>query len=303
MPLEEAESEWRRFLETVPLPAHAVPMARLRFERPALFGQICPHAIAALEQELSASVQSGDNACTIESCDSILALDEGQAYVHSVRAGALARVGRMDEAEAELRALIGPPAAGTPVIVHAREEIADAAWQRGDLTRARALYESNREVPQPNDGQRQIEVKLNALSRPVAERNALVEFLAPSASRPHDGVTTMAAIATLTELSSDGLGDYLAARQLFVRQRYDLALPRIERALERGLTGELVRIEAHRMHATTLYAVGDLNGALRAWGAIRFQALATLGHEGRAVEAADWLTRIRWAEARAVNAH
>ncbi len=303
MPLDEAERAWRSFLQTVPLPPHAVPMARLRFERPALFGQICPHAIAALEQDLSDSVHSGDNARTIEHCDAILALDEGQAYVHSVRAGALARVGRMDDAEAELRALIGPPSAGTPVIVHAREEIADAAWQRGDITRARALYEANREVPQPNDGQRQIEVKLNALSRPLAERNALVEFLAPSATRPHDGVTTMAALARLTELSSDGLGDYLAARQLFVRQRYDLALPLVERALERGLTGELVRIEAHRMHAATLYAVGDLDGALRAWGVIRFEALATLGHDGRAVEAADWLARIRWAEARAVNAH
>ena len=300
MPLEEAEQEWRAFLETVPLPPHAVPMARLRFERPALFGQICPHAIAALEQELSSSVDSGDNARTIENCDGILALDEGQAYVHAVRSGALARVGRMEEAEAELRALIGPPAAGTPVIVHAREEIADAAWQRGDIERARALYEANREVPQPNDGRRQIEVKLDALARPRGERDALVELLAPSPSRPHDGVSSMAAIARLSELSEDGLGDYLAARQLFVRQRYDLAQPLVERAIARGLSGQLVRIEAQRMRAITLYAVGQREASLAAWGAIRFEALATTGQEGRAVEAQDWLTRIRWAER---NAH
>lgn len=301
MPLEDAEAEWRAFLETVPLPPHAVPMAHLRFERPALFGQICPHAIAALEQDLSASVQSGDDARTIEHCSAILALDEGQAYVHAVRSGALARVGRMDDAEAELRALIGPPAAGTPVIVHAREEIADAAWQRGDLDRARALYEANWEVPQPNAGRRQIEVKLNALSRSAGERDALVELLAPSPRRPHDGASVMAAIGRLSELSSDGLGDYLAARQLFVRQRYDLALPLIERALARGLSGELVRIESQRLHATTLYAVGNLQASFRLWGAIRFEALATPGQEGRAVEAQDWLTRIRWAERRQVS--
>src|SRR5690606_25741637 len=48
MELVDAEREWRAWLhENVPLPPEAMAMAEARFDRPAIFSQVCPHAVAA----------------------------------------------------------------------------------------------------------------------------------------------------------------------------------------------------------------------------------------------------------------
>ncbi len=294
MPLSQAEGEWRAFLETVPLPPYAVPMARLRFERPAIFGQICPHAIAGLSVELGGALASGDDARALEHCAAILALDEGQASIRALRAGALAREGRLEDAQAELAALIGPPAAATPVIVRAREGLADAYWQRGELARARALFEENLTVPQAEDAQRQIEVRLYALERGGEVSEALRELLAPDAGETHDAATQLAALARLDEVDEGGLARYLVARQLFARERFELVLPLLERANERRLPSESIVREAERMRAITLYALGRLDESERAFHAVARSARDTPGDVGREVEAQDWLARIRW---------
>jgi tetratricopeptide (TPR) repeat protein len=302
MPLAEAEAEWRAFLETVPLPPYAVPMARLRFERPAIFGQICPHAIASLEEELGAALGSGDDARALARCEAILALDEGQAGVRAVRVGALARSGRIDEAEAELAVLVGPPAAATPIVVRAREQLGDAHWQRGELERARALYEANLAVPQPEDARRQIDVRLYGLEHGREVAGPLLELLAPDARVPHDAATQLAALAALDDADPGGLAPYLVARQLFARERFDMALPRLVTANERRFPTPLILREAERMWAISLYATGDLEGARQRFEAIAADARdASEGDVGRLVEAEDWLARIRWARARAAS--
>ncbi|MBX7192479.1 MAG: hypothetical protein K1X94_10500 [Sandaracinaceae bacterium] len=294
MPLDEAEREWRAFLATVPLPPHAIPMARLRFERPAIFGQICPHAIAALEAELGTALAGGDDVRALERCDAILALDEGQAGVRALRAGALGRAGRFEEAEAELRGLVGPPSAATPVIVRARESLGDAYWQHGELDRARSLYEENLALPQPEDQRRQIEVRLFALTRGGETSTALRELLAADAREAIDAGTQLSAIAWLDRADPSGLGAYLTARQLFARERFDLMRPLLGRARAQGLPTEAIARESERMRAITLYATGDLDGAERAFTAILADARAHEGDLGREVEAEDWLARVRW---------
>lgn len=299
MPLAEAEGQWRAFLETVPLPPHAIPMARLRFERPAIFGQICPHAIAQLEEDLGIALVAGDDARAIERCEAILALDEGQASIRAVRVGGLGRAGRFEDAEAELAHLVGPPSAATPVIVRARESLGDAYWQHGDLARARALYEANLAVPQPEDQQRQIEVRLYALERGGEVSAALRELLAADARETVDAGTQLAAIARLDRADTGGLGAYLTARQLFARERFDLLLPLVDRANEQRLPTEAILRESERMRAMALYATGDLDAAEHAWRTIRDDARAREGDLGREVEAEDWLARLRWRRAHA----
>ncbi len=302
MPLADAEAEWRAFLETVPLPPQAIAMARLRFERPAIFGQICPHAIASLEGELGAALGSGDDARAIERCDAILALDEGQAQVRSLRAGALARRGRLEEAEAELRTLVGPPAAATPILVRTREQLGDALWQRGELDRARSLYEANLEIPQSDDARRQIEVRLFGLEHGREVSGPLLELLAPDARVPHDGATQLAALAELEAADPSGLAPYLVARQLFFRERFDLARRPLARSRERGFPSPLIAREAERMQAITFFATGDLAAAEQHFTRIASEARGTAdGDLGRVVEAEDWLVRIRWARARAAS--
>ncbi|MBN8610394.1 MAG: hypothetical protein J0L92_07420 [Deltaproteobacteria bacterium] len=294
MPLSDAEAEWREFLTTVPLPPHAIAMARLRFERPAIFGQICPHAIASLEADLGIALAGGDDTRALERCDRILALDEGQAGVRSVRVGVLGRAARFEEAEAELAHLVGPPSAATPVLVHTREALGDAYWRHGDRERAHLLYSENLALPQPEDQRRQIEVRIYALTQGGETSAALRELLAPDARNAVDPGTQLAAIARLDRVDPSGLGAYLTARQMFVRERFDLVLPLLDRANAQRLPTESILREAERMRAVTLFASGDLDASDRAFRAILADARTQEGDVGRLVEAEDWLARIRW---------
>src|SRR5262249_46395769 len=115
MPLEQAEREWHTFLRTrVDLPPEARALARARFERPRIFGQICPHRIATLRTELSGDLAAGDDEGAIRSCHRILTLDAGQSDVRASLAEALAFRGRFGEVDREIARLVGPPAAASP---------------------------------------------------------------------------------------------------------------------------------------------------------------------------------------------
>lgn len=305
-PLEQAEASWREFLATVPLPPHAVPMARLRFERPAIFGQVCPHALANLEADIAAALGSGDDARALRGCDAVLALDSGQTSTRAVRVGVLARQGRIAEAEAELAHLVGPPAAATPIIVRARESLADAYWQRGDVERARALLEENLAVPQPRDAKRQVELRLFAIGRGGAISATLRHLLAPDRREQHDAAVVLEALMRLDASDPSGLGSYLVARQMFARERYAEALERTEVALARGLPATSFEDEALRMRAVALYALERLDESEAAFAAIRDRARATEGDLGRVVDVEDWLARIQWRRSRepaSANSH
>jgi tetratricopeptide (TPR) repeat protein len=290
MPLEDAEREWRAFLDTVEVPPGAIALAEYRFAQPAIFTQVCPHAIAAIEGELESAEASGDDAAAIAACDAIARIDEGTPRFAARRIGALARSGELDEAEHALRELEAHedtiPGA---VIVTARDALADALFTRGELARARALYERSAEVPATDDQARQLEVKLLAIDAGGASAAALAEVLVPDARAPHDAATTIEALARLEETREDGLADYMMARQMTFRQRYDLAGPRLRRALERGLPTERIVREARRLEAISRVRTGDLDGAERALWEIE-----RTGDEGARVEAHDWLMRITW---------
>lgn len=294
MPLEDAEREWRAFLETVEVPPGAIALAEYRFAQPAIFTQVCPHAIAALEGDLGSAEESGDDARALAACDAIAQIDAGSVRYAARRIGALARSGELDEAERALHELEaqGDTVPGT-VIVAARENLADALFTRGELARARALYETNSRVPSTEDQARQIEVKLLAIESGGETAAALVEVLVPDARAPHDAATTLEALARLDEAREDGLADYLTARQMAFRQRYDRAAPRLRRALALGLPTDRISREARRLDAIARVRTGDLDGAEAA-----LLAIEATGDAGARVEARDWLMRIAWMRSR-----
>ncbi|HEY8427761.1 MAG TPA: tetratricopeptide repeat protein [Sandaracinaceae bacterium] len=290
-PLAEAERDWHRFLrEEVPLPDEARALARLRFERPGIFAQICPHAIANMQVELGADLSAGDDRAAVRTCGAILSLDPGQAGVRALLVGALARLGRTERARAELDALVGPPSAAPPLLFAARQALADAHWQRGERAEAERIYRELLEEPASDEALRQIEVRLLALEMGGAGERALRGLLVPRRDRSADPAIAMAHIAALERVREDGLAAYLEARQLAHRQRYDLALPRIADARRRGLpTARLVE-EARRLEAVARFGAGDLDGSARIWREILRDPESSAAER---LEASDWLTRIR----------
>lgn len=286
-PIADLEEAWLAYLDGIPLPDEAEGLARLRFERVSIWSQVCPHAVAALEDRLAGDIASGDDLRAIEDCEAILSIDRGHASVHGWRVAALARAGRIEEAEAALAALIG--SAPSPVVSYARNAIAEAEWRAGASERALERYRESAAAPVTGDALRQLEVQILALEEGGSTSAAMLELFAPSARSTHDPATTMAAIARVREVRSDGLADYLEARQLLARERFDLARPLLERAAERGLPTARTRSENERLRAVAAFATGDVETAQRMFWALRAAART----DGERVDADDWLARIR----------
>ncbi|MCC6877114.1 MAG: hypothetical protein IT378_22610 [Sandaracinaceae bacterium] len=292
--LEEAEREWHAYLRTVDLPPEALALARARFERPGIFGQICPHAIANRSRELAADLSAGADARAIETCHAILELDPGQASVRASLASAHARRGELAAARREVAALVGPPSAAGPIVASARLGLADALWTRGRRDDARAIYRELVASPLSEDDVRQIEVRLLALDAGGDREEHLRMLLVPPPERQNDAATIMWAIEGVR--GDDGLGDYLAARQLAARQRYDLARAPIERARRAGLPTDRLEREARRLDGIVAYGVSDLDRAEAIFREIERDG--AIG-EGKRVEARDWLARVAWSRSRA----
>jgi tetratricopeptide (TPR) repeat protein len=289
-PIEALEEEWLAYLSTLTLPPEAEGLARLRFERVSIWSTVCPHAIAALEAELSGAIASGDDRRAIEECDAILSIDPGHASVHGWRVAALARAGEIEEADAALSSLSG--SAPTPVVNYGRNAIAEAEWRRGEIDGALARYRESAASPLTDDALRQLEVQILALEEGGPTSAMLLELFSPSARSTHDAATTISAIARVREARADGLADYLEARQLVARERFDLARPLVERAARLGLPTERTRVENERLRAIAALEVGDREAARQLWWSLREGAITS----GARVEAEDWLARIRLTE-------
>jgi len=281
--------------EEVELPEEARALAQLRFERPGIWGQICPHRIANLRAELGAELGAGDDARAAGTCREILELDEGQAGTRAALVGALARLGQRERAESELSQLVGPPSAAPPVVQEARKQLADALWRRDRTEEAGAIYRALLEEPMSDDDRRQIAVRLLGLEMGGAGEAALRGLLVPRRDAQSDAATAMHFVARLSRVREDGLAPYLEARQLQFRQRFDLALPLIERARERGLPSPLLETEARRMEAMIRFGADDLDGSAAVWRAILADPASDTGERA---EAEDWLQRVVWARAR-----
>ncbi|HJK94655.1 MAG TPA: hypothetical protein RMH26_28215, partial [Polyangiaceae bacterium LLY-WYZ-15_(1-7)] len=200
----------------------------------------------------------------------------------------LARQGELPEAAEQLAALEGAP---PPLVDQARERIADARWLAGEGEAAAAIYRELLEQPQDDGTARAREVKRAALEAGGAQAELVRELLVgPAGVRVSTPVVVHLAQA-IAEVREDGLGPYLEARQMMGQERYDLALPLVVTARERGLPTERIRDEALRMEGVCRYALGQLDEAER-----RFQQARSrprLRHE-----AADWLARIAWRRSR-----
>ena len=285
------ESDWEAKLALLPLPPQAAALARLRFERPGLFSQVCPHQIEQLEGELGAALAAGDLKRARERCGEVLKIDPGNSGTRATYAGTLAQAGDLKGAQQQLTLLQGPPSAPSPTIARARTLVADARFMVGDHRGALSAYRELLQLPQSEPELRQLEVKLLALEAGEPTSSIVGELLIGQAGRPQDQRVAMHLIQRLFALRKDGLAHYLEARQLLFAGRHDLAHPLLEAALARGLASRRMKLEAHRSAAIAAFVVGALDDARGHAQAIREDAEASLAEQ---LEGDDLLTRIEF---------
>ena len=293
-PIAELEREWLAFLDTVDVPEDAMALAELRFSRQSIFSAVCPHRVADLRGELAADVAAGDATRAIRTCEDILDIDPADVQSRATCVGALAWDGQWEEAQEQLSVLAAEPPAPAPVRVAARQGLADALWRRGDRDRALEIYRELLDEPQTDDAARQIEVRVIGLEAGGRESELVFDLLVGADGRPASPAEAVHVARELSWLRDGGLGPYLEARQLMAVGRYDLAVTLTDDALARGLPTRRLREEARRMLGTSLYAAGDHVRSRRVWRAVLSDPEASAGDR---LTAADWLRRIRLADA------
>ncbi len=289
--LQELEAKWHSFLRDVGVTAEDRGVAEVALAQKSVFTRVCPHRIAQLQDQLQLDLDAHDDAQLIDTCHAILDIEESHASAQAALVGAYARTGREQQAQQTLRALELDEGTPKPILASALEELADAAWETGHGESARELYEELLAIPQSDDSARGREVKELAIDAAAIQQTLIFELLV---ERPSPAVA-MHIAHRLSASRTDGLGPYLAARQLMGQNRYDLALLLVEDAERRGLpTGRLER-ERERMHGISLFGVGRYEDAARIWT----DRLAA--RPANVAEARRWLERIALAQDRALS--
>ena len=289
LPFAELEREWKQYLAKVPLPERAAGLARLRFERPGVWSQVCTHVIEQLDGELGAALSAGDLSRALDKCKAVLTLDRNDTNVRVTMASVLARRGELEAARAQVKLLQQKPAAPSPTIARALTAIADASFARDDYKAAEPAYRALLEQSQPEADSRQLEVKLLALESPEPGRSLLREYLVADPFGASDARTGMHLLSELDAIRPDGLARYLEARQVRSERRYDVVQSLLREALARGLPTQRLRVEALRMQVQASFITGALSEAEATASQLEHREGATLADQ---LEAQDWSERI-----------
>ena len=295
--MDEIEARWREFLEDVSLPPEAMALAELRFRDTSVLSAVCPHEVARLEGQLAGDLAAGDLVSATQTCESILAIDEEAVKARAQLIGALAWQGEDAAAEAELSQLMSSPTTPRAIVALAHERLANAAWKRGNETRALTMYRALLEGPLAEDRARSLEVRVDALNQGGEQARIVFDLLVG-----HDGRTPPPALAVhltrqLRELRADGLGRYLEARQLMFALDYQRALALVAEARRQGLATKRLEREARRMEIQLSVGRFQLDRAdrlLREW-----ESTDPAPPEVAQIE--DWRNRIQWIRSRSMR--
>lgn len=284
--LDTLETEWLAYLAEVPITDHERGIAEVALAQPSIFTSVCPHRLAKLRADLAGDAAARDDARTVETCRAILNIDANEPQAHASLVGALARTGHEAEARAVLDALRAAMNAPKPIVAAALEQYADASWTLGDLEKAAALYDELLAIPRTDGPARQSEVKRLALAGSPEEQALVYEMLIEPSSSP----VAVHVAQELADARTDGLGQYLEARQLMFQGRYGLALPLLQEADVRGLPTERLERELGHMLGITYFAEGLYAESQEVWRKRKSISPAA------AADAQRWIERIEYAQ-------
>jgi hypothetical protein len=290
--LEQLETEWHRYLRGRPISPAALALAEARFTGPSIFSAVCPHALAQLRDELRVALGTGADQTALHMCREILAADAQDVGARAALVGSLARLGKVSDAQSELGWLEAH--APKPYATAARQALADEAFRRGRFEEARETYRVLLREPLDEDQRRQLQVKeLASGSDNPRERALIFELLIGEPGEHADGATAVHLARELRLERSDGLPQYLEARQLIAQARFAHGARLLAEARSLGLPTRELSTEALRIDGIANYAIGEFDASERS-----YRAFGADGSAAHAAEADDFLRRIRFSRTR-----
>jgi tetratricopeptide (TPR) repeat protein len=269
--LKQLESAWRSDLGRVQVAPALLNEARVRFDRPALFGRHCPRIVDKLNGIANQKLGSADTAGARVALAEVLRLDPHHNSAKFELAACAVKDGDEARALQAYAALAASPELAKLEQAGAHEAEGDVELRAGHLAEARRDYDAVAAIAADEDRLRTLDVKRSPVNE--LQRRAIVDLLIGD---PVLGASFEVAAPRLAEWRAaepqNGLPPYLLGKNLFGRGRFAEAAEYLDAALASELALPRVEREAWRTRLILACAVGDSASAGRALAALRNDA-------------------------------
>ncbi len=258
--LAQLERDFHTALAKLKVEQRAMLAARARFDRPAIFGRACPHAVDALEGEAGARLSENDPKSARELLQDLLALDPGHTRARMALGLCALRQGQFADARQRYEQLARDPALHRVLQAGALEALGDLELVARNPARADEHYRAVLAVTFDEDHRRTLDVKRLATSEPA--RDAVLALLVGGVTYgPGWDVAAIKLGQWIEQQPERGVAAYLVGRNLYLRRRWQDAARYLDLALERELLPATVQESALRTRALVACAEGDARRA------------------------------------------
>ena len=266
--LAQLDAAWRADLARVEVAPVLLNEARVRFDRPALFGRHCPRIVDRLNGVANQKLGSADTAGARAALSALLRLDPHHTAAKFELAACAVKDGDEAGALKAYATLAASPELAKLEQAGAREAQADVELRAGHLAEARRDYDAVTEIVADEDRLRTLDVKRSPENE--TQRRAIVDLLVGD---PVLGAAFEVAAPRLADWAriepENGLPSYLLGKNLFGRGRFPEAAEYLDAALSKQIGLPRVAREAWRTRLTLACAMSDSAAKDRALSALR----------------------------------
>src|SRR5450432_456888 len=266
--LRELDAAWRADLSRVNVAPALLNEARVRFDRPALFGRHCPRIVDQLNGIDNQKLGSADTAGARAALAEVLRLDPHHTAAKFELAACSLKDGDETAALLAYAALAASPELAKLEQAGAREAAGDVLLRARRTVDARREYDAVASIVADEDRLRTLDVKRSPENE--LQRRAVVDLLI---GNPVLGASFEVAAPRLAEWRAaepeNGLPQYLLGKNLFGRGRFAEAAEYLDQALAKQLSLPRVKREAWRTRLILACATSDSAAKTLALAALR----------------------------------
>ncbi len=222
------DSEFRAALAKIELRPELMAMAKARFDRPSIFGRLCPRRIDRDLGLAEGRLGAGDIVGAREAFQSLLDLERDNTHARLGLAQCDVRAGELDAAVKRYQALAGDPKLSVLERAAALEARGDVDVMAQHPERALQAYAAVAKIDADDDRQRTLEVKSLAASAPSTAGMRTLLIGEPRLGPSWDEA---APLLGAEAAAGDPLSQYLVGRNLWLHGRPEAALQYLDASL------------------------------------------------------------------------
>jgi tetratricopeptide (TPR) repeat protein len=238
-------ADFERSLDALPISASEKAMAERRYSRPSVFHRQCAREVGQVSDEAQELISQGRNEEALARLDQVCSIEpDDPALLRSLLSVEI-RLKDTARRDATLQKILAHPKLDPSLRAATLSDLGDEAWRTDRLDEAAKFYTEAAVLPVDAATHRSAVARLEAVRSP--DRAKILKPLLVEGNAEVGQLFKMNSF--LAAHPTDGLVEYLLARQLTQRDALELALPMLASAREHGLTDPEILREALRMTA------------------------------------------------------